>query len=87
MKPEPGISPRGRKQHRQAWVISGNPDLFDRVKRAWAMRMPDGASYARGLDDAFGCDPTGTDSTNPADKRAAFKTDYAVRPRQAQIEC
>ena len=53
--------------------------MFDRARRAWAVWMPDSASYACGLDGAFGYDRTGTIGTNLADKRAAFKTDYAVR--------
>ena len=84
LKREIEISPRSRKQRRQAWVVSGNPDMFGRVKRAWAVRMPAGASYARRLDGAFGCDRTGTAGTKMADKRADFKTDYAIRLQRAQ---
>ena len=27
LKRETGISPHSQKQHRQAWVVSGNPDV------------------------------------------------------------
>ena len=87
LKREIEISPRSRKQRRQAWVISRNPDMFDRVKRAWAVRMPASASYACRLDGAFSCDHTGTVGTKMANKRADFKTDYAIRLQRAQIEC
>ena len=87
LKREIEISPRSRKQRRQAWVISGNPDMFDRVKRAWAVRMPANASYACRLAGAFGYDRTGTNSTKMADKRADFKTNYAIRLQRTQIEC
>jgi DNA adenine methylase len=72
------ISLHSRKQHRQAWVIYSNPDMFDRVKRAWAVWM---------LDGGFGYDRTGGTSKKLANKRSGFTVDFAIRLQQVQIEC
>ena len=50
------ISLHSRKQHRQARVIYENPEMFDRVKRAWAVWMLANASYGCMLDGGFGYD-------------------------------
>jgi DNA adenine methylase len=39
LEKEVGMSLHSRKQHDQAWVIYKNPDLFDPIKRAWAVWM------------------------------------------------
>jgi DNA adenine methylase len=84
---EIGISLHSRKQHHQARVIYENPDMFDRVKRAWAVWMLANVSYANKLDGSFGYDRNGTNSQKAANKRAAFNADYAIRLQQVQIEC
>jgi DNA adenine methylase len=81
------ISLHSRKQHHHAKVIYENPDMFDRVKRAWAVWMLASASYGSILNGRFGYDRTGSDSKKLANKRANFKVDYAIRLQQAQIEC
>jgi DNA adenine methylase len=81
------ISLHSRKQHRQAEVVYANPDMFDRVKRAWAIWMLANISYACKLDGCFGYDRTGSNSRKLANKRADFSVDYAIRLQQVQIEC
>jgi DNA adenine methylase len=81
------ISLHSRKQHRQAWVIYENPDMFDRVKRAWAVWMLANCSYGCMLDGNFGYDRTGGNSKKLANKRSEFTADYAIRLQQVQIEC
>jgi len=81
------ISLHSRKQHRQARVICENPEMFDRVKRAWAVWMLANASYGNKLDGCFGYDRTGGTSKKLANKRADFGADYAIRLQRAQIEC
>ena len=81
------ISLHCRTQHRQAKVIYENPDMFDRVKRAWAVWMLANASYGCKLNGSFGYDRAGTSSKKLAAKRAGFTTDYAVRLQRVQIEC
>jgi DNA adenine methylase len=81
------ISLHSRKQHRQAGVIYNNPDMFDRVKRAWAVWMLANISYGCKLDGSFGYDRTGANSKKMANKRSNFYVDYAIRLQQVQIEC
>jgi DNA adenine methylase len=42
--------------HNHAWVIYQNPELFDRIKRAWAIWMLANSSYGCMLDGGFGYD-------------------------------
>ena len=81
------ISLHSRKQHKQARVIYENPEMFDRVKRAWALWMLANSSYGHKLDGGFGYDRTGGTSKKLDNKRAAFSVDYAVRLQRVQIEC
>lgn len=87
LEKEIAISLHSRKQSRQARVIYENPEMFDRVKRAWAVWMLANSSYGCMLDSGFGYDRTGTTSRKLGNKRAAFTIDYAVRLQSAQIEC
>jgi DNA adenine methylase len=87
LEKEIAISLHSRKQHRQAEVIYNNPEMFDRVKRAWAVWMLANASYGCMLDGGFGFDRTGTTSKKLKNKRQSFSVDYAIRLQQAQIEC
>jgi DNA adenine methylase len=69
-------------------VIYQNPELFDRIKRAWAVWMLANSSYGCMLDGGFGYDKvTGGTTKKPANKRLNFSGDYAVRLQNAQIEC
>ncbi|MDR2516228.1 MAG: DNA adenine methylase [Spirochaetaceae bacterium] len=76
-----------RKQHRQAWVIYTNPDMFDRVKRAWAIWMLANFSYGCMLNGGFGYDRVGTYGKKMSNKLAAFTEEFTVRLRRVQIEC
>ncbi|MDR2784214.1 MAG: DNA adenine methylase [Treponema sp.] len=49
LKKEIDLSLYSRKQHRHAEVVYNNPELFGRVKRAWAVWMLANASYGRKL--------------------------------------
>jgi len=81
------VSLHSRRQHRQAQVIYENPEMFDRVKRAWAVWMLANGSYGCMLDGGFGYDRTGSTSKKLANRRAGFNVDYAVRLQRVQIEC
>jgi DNA adenine methylase len=87
LEKEIAISLHSRKQHRQAEVVYANPDMFDRVKRAWAVWMLANISYGCKLNGSFGYDRTGTNSKKMANKRANFNVDYAIRLQEVQIEC
>ena len=81
------ISLHSRKQHHQARVIYDNPDMFDRIKRAWALWMLANGSYGSMLDGSFGYDRIGTTSKKLTNRRTDFNVDYAIRLQQVQIEC
>jgi DNA adenine methylase len=81
------ISLHSRKKHHQAEVVYANPDMFDRVKRAWAVWMLANSSYGCRLDSGFGYDLMGGYSKKLSNKREAFTEDYAIRLQQTQIEC
>ncbi|MDR2551546.1 MAG: DNA adenine methylase [Treponema sp.] len=76
---EVAISLHSRKQHRHAEVIYHNPEMFDRVKRAWAVWMLANTSYGCMLDGGYGFDRVGTASKKLDNKRLSFSVDYAVR--------
>ncbi|MDR1094922.1 MAG: DNA adenine methylase, partial [Spirochaetaceae bacterium] len=81
------VSLHSRKLHRRAEVVNQNPEMFDRVKRAWAVWMLASSSYGSQLDGGFGYDRTGTTSKKLDNKRAAFSVDCAIRLQRVQIEC
>jgi DNA adenine methylase len=85
---EVSISLHSLKQHNHAWVICQNPELFDRVKRAWAVWMLANSSYGCMLDGGFGYDrSTGGTTKKLINKRLGFSVDYAIRFQNTQIEC
>jgi DNA adenine methylase len=87
LEKEVAISLHSRKQHHQAQVIYENPEMFDKIKRAWAIWMLANGSYGCMLDGGFGYDRTGTTSLKLANKRTNFSIDCAIRLQQVQIEC
>ncbi|MBP3741848.1 MAG: DNA adenine methylase [Treponema sp.] len=84
---EISLSLHSRDMHRQAEVIYSNPDMFGRVKRAWAVWMLANTSYGCRLDGSFGYDRKGSVSKKLDNKREAFTEEYAKRLRKVQIEC
>lgn len=79
-------SPHSRALHRHAEVVFNNPDMFDRVKRAWAIWMLANTSYGSMLDASYGYDRKGQCGKNLANKREAFTSELAERLRHTQIE-
>ena len=84
---EISLSLHSRDKHRQAEVIYENPDMFSRVKRAWAVWMLANSSYGNKMNSSFGYDLTGGSSKKLDNKREAFTEEYARRLRRVQIEC
>lgn len=77
-----------REAFRQAMVINGNPDMFDPVKRAWAIWVISSMSFAAKLNGPFGFDKTSNcTSKKIANKRLSFSRDLADRLAYVQIEC
>jgi DNA adenine methylase len=85
---EVNISLHSRRLHTHARVIYQNPELFDRIKRAWAIWMLANFSYGGLLDGGFSygkaCNKVAKKLTN---KKFKFTEDYAIRLQNAQIEC
>jgi DNA adenine methylase len=76
-----------RERHRRAAVVYENPDMFSRVKRAWAVWTLANASYGNRLDGGFACDRGGKAALALDNKRLGFASaDYADRLRRALIE-
>ncbi|GHV20761.1 DNA methyltransferase [Spirochaetia bacterium] len=87
LRSEIEISLHSRKQHHQAEVVYANPDMFDRVKRAWAVWMLANTSYGSMLDGTFGYDRKGKFGMKVTNKREAFTSEYAIRLQNTTIEC
>lgn len=68
-------------------VIYQNPDMFDKIKRAWAVWVLSSQSFGAMLDGSFGYDRSGTTSKKVTKKREEFTYEYAVRLQNVQIEC
>lgn len=76
-----------RNAHRQAEVIYYNPDLFDEVRRAWAVWVLCSQGFASKMNGPFGFDKTSnTTSKRIAGKRDNFTEAYEQRLRHTQIE-
>jgi DNA adenine methylase len=68
-------------------VVYENPDMFDRVKRAWAFWMLANMSFGCMLDGAFGYDISGTTTDKINNKKDSFSEQLAIRLQNVQIEC
>jgi DNA adenine methylase len=81
------ISLHSRDIHRRATVVYSNPDMFDSLKRAWAVWVLSCQSFGAMLDGSFGYDRSGQTTAKIANKRESFTLDYAIRLQNVQIEC
>lgn len=76
-----------RDAFRQATVIYGNPDMFDEVRRAWAVWVLCAQSFASKMNGPWGYDKTNnTTSKRIANKRDNFRSHYLNRLRMVQLE-
>lgn len=77
-----------RDLHRKAWLIYNNPDMFDRIKRAWAVWILSTQSFAGMLDGSWGFDITANTTTKKINtKRDGFTKMFALRLQRCQLEC
>lgn len=77
-----------RDAHRSALIIYQNPELFDEVKRAWAVWTLSAQGFAGKLEGPFGFDKIrNTTSKKIESKRVMFTTDLMRRLEQVQLEC
>ncbi len=68
-----------RKRHEHAKVIYEHPEMFDRIKRAWAIWVLANGSFGCSLDAGFGYDKTGTSAKKFSNKRERFTTSLGQR--------
>jgi DNA adenine methylase len=88
LEKEVTITLHSRDRHRQARVIYENPDMFDRIKRAWAVWMLANGSYGNKLTGGYAYGRIGGGCSKALDsKRTGFSSEYADRLRRVQIEC
>ena len=87
LQSEISISLHSRKMHKHAQVIYENPDMFDRIKRAWALWMLANTGFGGQLDSSWGYDTTGQTTASIRNKRDSFTESIAIRLQNTQIEC
>ena len=82
------ITLHSRDMHRKASVIYNNPDMFDDVKRAWAVWVLSNQSFNSILDGSWGYERKTEKTTKKlTNKREAFTEEIAIRLQNVQIEC
>lgn len=87
LQSEVSISLHSRRLHKHAQVIYENPDMFDRIKRAWAIWMLANGSFGCNLTAGFGYDKKGSSTRTLANKRKSFTEELSMRIQDVQIEC
>ena len=82
------ITLHSRDLHRKASVIYNFPDMFNPVKRAWAVWVLSSQSFCAMLDASWGFDKIkASTSIKIQNKKDGFTEEYAIRLQNAQIEC
>lgn len=88
LEAEISTSLHSRDLHRKASLIYNNPDMFDRVKRAWAVWILSTQSFAGILDGTWGFDLSKNTTTKKINtKRHGFTRTFAQRLQRCQLEC
>jgi DNA adenine methylase len=76
-----------RKAFRQAEVVYHNPEMFDEVKRAWAVWVLCTMGFSSKMDGPYGFDKTdNTTSRKVSNKRQQFTEEFSLRLENASIE-
>lgn len=82
------ITLHSRDLHRKASVIYNHPDMFNEIKRAWAVWVLSTQSFCSELDGSFGFDKTSNTTTKKIiNNKARFTEDMAIRLQNVNIEC
>jgi DNA adenine methylase len=77
-----------RDAHHSAKIIYNNPQMFDEVKRAWAVWTLSTQGFSGQIDGPFGFDKTsGSTAQRIAAKRGSFTDELMARLEHVQIEC
>lgn len=76
-----------RRLHKHAWVIYNNPELFDSVKRAWAVWVLSSQGFSGKLDNVWGYDITTDDTSRKIYfNKTTFTELYSRRFEKVQLE-
>lgn len=82
------ITLHSRDLHRKASVIYNHPDMFNEIKRAWAVWVLSSQSFSAQLGGTFGYDKSKNTTTKKIiNNRDRFTEDMAIRLQNVQIEC
>lgn len=82
------VTLHSRDDFRKAEVVYHNPDLFDEVRRAWAVWVICTMSFSARMDGPYGFDKIKNTTSRKIDnKRVRFTEVYRKRMEQVQIEC
>ena len=76
-----------RTTHRHAQVVYENPDMFDRIKRAWAVWTLANMSFNNTLNSGFSRSTSGKITRKIVSKRSQFTEELCQRISGTQIEC
>lgn len=88
LEKEVRITLHSRDQFRQASVIYNNPDMFNEVKRAWAVWVTASQSFSSMLDGSWGYERlTSKTATRLNNKKESFTEELAIRMQNVQLEC
>ena len=81
------ISLHSRDLHRKASVIYNHPDMFNEIKRAWAVWVLSTQSFSAQLDSSFGFDLSKNTTTKKIiNNRERFTEEMAIRLQNCQFE-
>lgn len=77
-----------REYHHTAKIVLGYPQLFDEIKRAWAIWTSTNQSFGSMIGSTWRCDfKQNVSARRLRNKRVQFAKEYARRLEQTQIEC
>ncbi len=88
LEKEVRITLHSRDQFRQASVIYNNPDMFNEIKRAWAVWVSASQPFSSMLNGTWGYERlSAKTSTRLENKKNAFTEELAIRLQSVQLEC
>ncbi len=87
LEKEVKITLHSRDLHRQAWVVYSNPNMFNAVKRAWAVWVLASQGFGGMISESWGRDKTQNKTVKMLhNKRQNFSEEYAIRMQEVSLE-
>jgi len=82
------ITLNSRDAHRKASTIYNNPDMFDDIKRAWALWTLSHQGFASKIDSSWGYDRSKNRTAKKVNNaRESFSEELAIRLQNCSLEC